>query len=577
MYIATIPNRSSPPAVLLRESEREGKQVKSRTLANLSHWPKEKIESLRRVLRGETVVSPQDAFEIERSLPHGHVAAAFGTLRRLRLEVLIERRASRERSLVVAMVVARLISPGSKLATSRGIAEETASSTLGEVLEVVSASEDELYGAMDWLLERQKRIEESLAKRHLSSGMLVLYDVTSTYFEGRTCPLAKLGHNRDRKKGKLQIVVGLLATIEGCPCAVEVFPGNTGDPKTLAPQITKIRERFLLERVILVGDRGMITEARLREDIKGVEGLDWISALRAPAIAKLLEEGAIQTSLFDERDLAEITHPDYPKERLIVCRNPFLATERARKREELLAATERTLAKIQKATQRRRQPLRGKAEIGLRVGREIGHYKVGKHFRVTITDDSLQYERRTEKIQAEAALDGFYVVRTSVPAELLGSEQTVAAYKRLAVVERAFRCLKTVDLKLRPIYHRLEDRVRAHAFICMLAYYVEWHMRQLLAPILFEDDDKETADRMRPSIVAPAERSPRAQEKAAEKRTEDDFPVHSFQSLLEDLATLTKNYVRAKIEGAPQFIQYTKPTRLQARAFQLLDVAPEKL
>jgi transposase len=577
MYIATVPNRSSPPAILLRESHREGKKVKSRTLSNLSHWPKAKVECLRRVLRGETVVSPQDAFEIQRSLPHGHVAATLGTLRRLGLEALIERRVSRERSLAVAMVVARLINPGSKLATARGIAEETAFSTLGEGLEVVSASEDELYRAMDWLLLRQERIENSLAKRHLPSGTLVLYDITSTYFEGRTCPLAKLGHNRDGKKGKLQIVVGLLASIDGCPCAVEVFPGNTGDPKTLAAQIKKIRERFLIERVILVGDRGMITEARLREDIKGVEGLDWISALRAPAIAKLLEAGAIQTSLFDERDLAEIAHPDYPGERLIVCRNPFLAEERARKREDLLRATERSLAKIQKATQRRKRPLKGKAEIGLRVGKAIGRYKVGKHFAVKITDDCLHYERRTEKIKAEAALDGIYVIRTSVPAQLLGSEQTVGAYKRLAMVERAFRCLKTMDLKMRPIFHRLADRVRAHAFICMLAYYVEWHMRQRLAPILFDDDDKETAERIRRSVVAPAERSPRAQEKAAEKRTEDDFPVHSFQSLLKDLATLTKNYVQAKIEGAPPFIQYTKPTRLQARAFDLLDVAPEKL
>jgi transposase len=577
MYIATVPNRSSPPAILLRESQREGKKVKSRTLSNLSHWPKEKVESLRRVLRGETVVSPRDAFEIQRSLPHGHVVATLGTLRRLRLEALIERRVSRERSLAVAMVVARLINPGSKLATARGIAEETAFSTLGEELQVVSASEDDLYRAMDWLLVRQERIENSLAKRHLPSGTLVLYDITSTYFEGRTCPLAKLGHNRDGKKGKLQIVVGLLASIDGCPCAVEVFPGNTGDPKTLAAQIKKIRERFLIERVILVGDRGMITEARLRQDIKGVEGLDWISALRAPAIAKLLEAGAIQTSLFDERDLAEIAHPDYPGERLIVCRNPFLAEERARKREDLLRATERSLAKIQEATQRRKRSLKGKAEIGLRVGKEIGRYKVGKHFAVKITDDSLHYERRTEKIKAEAALDGIYVIRTSVPAQLLGSEQTVGAYKRLAMVERAFRCLKTMDLKMRPIFHHLADRVRAHAFICMLAYYVEWHMRLRLAPILFDDDDKETAERIRRSIVAPAERSPRAQEKAAEKRTEDDFPVHSFQSLLKDLATLTKNYVQAKIEGAPPFIQYTKPTRLQAKAFDLLDVAPEKL
>ena len=576
MYIATVPNRSSPPAILLRESYREGKKVKTKTLSNLSHWPREKIDCLQRVLRGETLVAPSDAFEIQRSLPHGHVAATLGTLRRLGVETLLDRRPSRERSLAVAMVVARVIEPRSKLATARGIGEETAFSTLGEELQVDPASEDELYLAMDWLLARQARIENALAKRHLENGTLVLYDVSSTYFEGRTCPLAKLGHSRDGKKGKLQIVFGLLTNLEGCPCAVEVFPGNTGDPKTLPAQIKKLRERFQLERVILVGDRGMITEARLRQDIKGVEGLDWITALRAPAIAKLRDAGAIQLSFFDEKDLAEIDHPDYPGERLIVCRNPLLAAERTRKREELLAATERLLAKVQQATRRRRQPLRGKAEIGLRVGKSINRYKVGKHFRIRITEDSFHYERKAEKIKAEATLDGFYVIRTSVPSELLESESTVAAYKHLSTVERAFRSLKTVDLKVRPIFHRLEDRVRAHVFLCMLAYYVEWHMRRLLAPILFDDHDKEAAEAMRESIVAPAKRSSAAQQKVRAKRTEDDFPVHSFQTLLRDLATLTKNYVAVKIKDAPLLVQYSKPTRLQARAFETLKVVPER-
>ena len=577
MYIATVPNRASPPAILLRESYRNGKLVKTKTLANISDWPEVKIQSLRRVLRGETVVSPQDAFEIQRSLPHGHVAAVLGTLRRIGLEGLIGRQVCSERSLSIAMIVGRLIDPVSKLATARGLGEETAFNTLGETLDVVSANEDELYRAMDWLLKRQERIEDALAKRHLSHGSLVLYDLSSTYFEGRCCPLAKLGHNRDGKKGKLQIVFGLLTNLEGCPCAVEVFPGNTGDPKTLAPQIQKLRKRFALERIILVGDRGMITEARLRKDIKGVEGLEWISALRAPAIAKLLNAGAIQATWFDERDLAEITHPDYPGERLVVCRNPLLAEERARKRTELLAATERALEKIKKATERRKNPLKGKGEIGLRVGKEIGRYKVGKHFQLKITDDSFSYERRTEKIADEAALDGFYVIRTSVSATVLTSEDTVASYKRLSKVERAFRCLKTVDLKVRPIFHRLEDRVRAHVFICMLSYYAEWHMRQSLSPILFEDDDKEAAERARRSVVAPAERSDSAKAKVAERRTADDFPVHSFHTLLSDLATLTKNYMRAKIEGSPTFIQYTTPTRLQERAFQLLGVAPCKM
>jgi transposase len=430
---------------------------------------------------------------------------------------------------------------------------------------------------MDWLLKRQERIEDALAKRHLSQGSLVLYDVSSTYFEGRCCPLAKLGHNRDGKKGKLQIVFGLLTTLEGCPCAVEVFPGNTGDPKTLAPQIQKIRKRFGLERVILVGDRGMITEARLRKDIKGVEGLEWISALRAPAIAKLLKAGAIQMSWFDEMDLAEISHPDYPGERLVVCRNPLLAEERARKRQELLTATEVALEKIKKATERRKNPLRGKGEIGLRVGKQIGRYKVGKHFLLKITDDSFSYERRAERIAEEATLDGFYVVRTSVNAAVLGSEETVACYKRLSNVERLFRCMKTVDLKVRPIFHRLEDRVRAHVFICMLAYYVEWEMRHLVCPILFEDDDKEAAERARSSIVARAERSDSAKAKIEEKRTADDFPIHSFQTLLSDLSTLAKIYMCAKIEGSPTFVQYTTPTRLQERAFQLLGVEPTKI
>ncbi len=577
MYIATVPNRASPAAILLRESYREGKKVKTKTLANISDWPEVKIQSLRRVLHGETVVSPRDAFEIKRSLPHGHVAAVLGTLRRVGLDGLIERQACRERSLSMAMIVGRVIDPGSKLATARGLGEETAFNTLSETLDVVSANEDALYQAMDWLLKRQERIENALAKRHLSHGSLVLYDLSSTYFEGRCCPLAKLGHNRDGKKGKLQIVFGLLTNLEGCPCAVEVFPGNTGDPKTLAPQIQKIRNRFALERVILVGDRGMITEARLKKDIKGVEGLEWISALRAPAIAKLLNAGAIQRTWFDEKDLAEITYPDYPGERLVVCRNPLLAEERARKRSELLAATERTLEKIKKATERKKNPLKGKGEIGLRVGKEIGRYKVGKHFQLKITDKSFRYERRTERIAEEAALDGFYVIRTSVKATVLGSEETVACYKRLSKVERAFRCLKTVDLKVRPIFHRLEDRVRAHVFICMLAYYVEWSMRQSLCPILFEDDDKEAAERARRSVVAPAERSESAKAKVAEKRTADDFPVHSFQTLLSDLATLTKNYMRAKIEGSPTFIQYTTPTRLQERAFKLLDVVPCKM
>jgi transposase len=576
MYIATVPNRSSPPAILLRESHRDGRKVKTKTLANLTHWPAGKLEGLRRVLRGETLVAPEDAFEIERSLPHGNVAAVLGTLRRLGLEAVIERRPSRERSLSVSMVVARVIDPRSKLATARGLGEDSAFSSLAESLGVVSASEDELYRAMDWILKRQARIENVLARRHLSQGSLVLYDLSSTYFEGKCCPLAKYGHNRDKKKGKLQIVFGLLTNIDGCPCAVEVFPGNTGDPMTLAPQIRKVRERFGIDRVILVGDRGMITDARLRQDVEGIEGLEWITALRAPAIAKLMDAGAIQTTWFDERDLAEITHPDFPGQRLVVCRNPLLAEERARKRGQLLEATERKLAKIRQATKRKNKPLRGKEAIALQVGKVIGSHKVGKHFRIRITQSSLSYERRTARIAEEAKLDGFYVIRTKVPQTLLSSEKTVECYKRLSRVERAFRSLKTVDLKIRPIFHRDEDRVRAHVFLCMLAYYVEWHMRELLAPILFDDDDKEGAQRDRASIVAPAERSESAKAKAATGRTPEGLPVHSFQTLLSDLATLAKNRIRTKVEGAPTFVQYTAATKLQARAFELLNVSPER-
>ena len=576
MYIATIPNRSSPPAILLRESYRDGGKVKSRTLANLTHWPSDKIDNLRRVLRGETLVGPDDAFEVRRSLPHGHVLAVLGTLRRTALDRIISSRASPERSLTVAMIVARVIEPRSKLATARGFGEETAFNSLAEELDVVSSSEEELYKAMDWLLPRQERIENALAKRHLSGGTICLYDVTSTYFEGRTCPFAKLGHNRDGKKGKLQIVIGLLCSPEGCPIAVEVFDGNTGDPTTLAAQIQKLRERFDLRHVIIVGDRGMITEARIREDLKPVEGLEWITALRAPAIGKLIKAGAIQMSFFDEKDLAEITHPDYPGERLIVCKNPILAAERARKRKELLEATERKLQKIREATLRKRNRLTGKDKIGLRVGKDIGKYKMRKHFRIKITDDSFDFERDSESISNEAALDGIYVIRTSVAAEALDDQETVRAYKSLSVVERAFRSLKTIDLKIRPIHHRLKDRVRAHVFLCMLAYYVEWHMREALAAILFDDEDKAVAGELRPSVVAPAQRSPKAAAKAQSKKTADGLPVHSFQTLIRDLATLTKNRVSAKIPGAPEFIQYSTPTRLQRYALGLLKLSPPK-
>ena len=577
MYIAVVPNRSSPPAILLRESFREHGKVKNRTLANLSGWSSDRVEALRHVLRGRPVARPAPragaGLEIVRSWPHGHVAAVLGSVRRLDLERLLARAPSTPRALVVAMLVHRLLAPGSKLATARGLAEATRTSTLSPALKLPSVDEDDLYAALDWLLARQGAIEQALARRHLQAGQLVLYDVTSTYFEGRRCPLAKRGHSRDGKRDTLQIVFGVLTNAAGCPVAVEVFDGNTGDPKTLTAVLTKVRQRFGLERLILVGDRGMLTAARIREELAGVEGLAWITALRAPAIQALVHSGALQLSLFDQQDLAEIAHPDYPGERLIVCKNPLLAADRARKRLELLAATERDLAVIATAIQRTKRPLRGAAAIGLRVGKVLGRYKVGKHFTIAITDRALDYQRDAAAIAAEAALDGLYVIRTNVPAGGMPASETVRAYKRLAEVERTFRSLKTVDLHVRPIHHRTADRVRAHVFLCLLAYYVEWHMRQALKPLLFDDDDKATAEALRASVVAPAQRSPRAKAKAATKRTEDGLPVHSFQTLLADLATLTQNQVRPLGADAVTLDVLATPTPLQQRAFALLGVS----
>jgi hypothetical protein len=575
MYIERVPNRSSPPAILLRESFREGDRTRKRTIANLSHWPADRIESLRAVLKGGSASTArlEDAFDIVRSLPHGHVAAVLGTLRKLGVHTLIDRAPSRRRELAVAMIAARVIDPCSKLATARELDGETLSTSLGDVLGVTDANADELYATLDWLLARQQSIEAALAKRHLARDGFALYDLTSSYFEGRTCPLAKLGHSRDGKKDRLQIVFGLLCDGDGRPIAVEVYDGNTADPKTLATQIEKLRQRFGLEHVVLIGDRGMITDARIREELDPLEGYAWITALRAPAIQKLVEGGQLQLSLFDQRELAEITSPDYPKERLVVCKNPLLAAERRRKRQELLEATERELNKVIAAIKRTRRALRGKAEIGLRVGRVLGQYQMAKHFKLKIGDDHFSYLRREEAIAQEAALDGFYVIRTNVPAEVMHAQHVVAAYKSLSRVERAFRSFKTVDLKVRPIHHRLAERVQAHVLLCMLAYYVEWHMRERLAPVMFDDHDPEGAWRRRKSIVAPAKVSEAAERKAHTKRTDDDLPVHSFRSLLEDLATLTKNRIQPKVPGTEAFNQFAVPTKVQQRAFELLEVS----
>jgi transposase len=573
MYIATVPNRSSPPAILLRESYRENGKVKSNTIANLSSLPAEKIEGFRRVLRGDVLVKPEEEFENTRSLPHGHVAAVLGTLKSIGLDTLIASKQSRQRDLATAMIVWRVIDPVSKLSTAQGLRGETARSSLGGVLGIEDVEDDELYAAMDWLFTRQGWMEKQLAKRHLVDGSLVLYDVTSTYFEGRCCPLARLGHGRDGKKGKLQIVIGLVCNQQGCPVSVEVFEGNTGDPKTVRSQIQKVREKFGIRRIVLVGDRGMITEARIREDLKEDKDLDWVTALRAPAIKELAESKRITPELYDDWGLAEVNCEEYPGERLIVCKNPLLAVERARKRKDLLGATEKNLEEIKQATQRVKRPLTGAANIGVRVGKVINHYKMAKHFVTEIGETEFSYRRKEESIAEESALDGVYVIRTSVSKEQMSAEDAVSSYKRLSVVERAFRCIKTVDLKIRPINHRLAERVRSHVFICMLAYHVEWHMRGKLKPVLFDDTDVQRMEKERISAVAPRERSPKAKRKANSKRMEQGLSAQSFRTLLKDLGTLTKNWMATKSDARIGFVLYTNPTPLQAKVFELLGVS----
>jgi hypothetical protein len=573
MYVVKVPNRGSPPAILLRESYREAGKVKNRTLANLSSWPEAKVEDLVRVLKGAPppAADLDGAFEITRSLPHGHVAAVLGTARQLGLEELIDPVPSRHRDLVTAMAVAQVIAPDSKLAIARGLRGQTAATSLGEVLHLGSCDEDDLYAAMDYLHGRQDQIQDALAARHLAGGTLVLYDVSSAAFEGRTCPLGAIGHPKDGVRGRLQIVYGLLTSPGGIPVAIEVFAGNTGDPKTVADQVTKVKDRFGITKVVLVGDRGMLTAARLRDDVRPA-GLDWITALRAPQVKKLVRGGDLQLTLFDQTDLAEITSPDFPGERLVACKNPFLEAERARKRESLLAATEADLEKIAAACARARRPLRGQDTIAVRADRVLSRRKVAKHFTIEITDDSLRYARDQDSIAAEAKLDGIYVLRTSVAASDLDSPQVVSSYKALAQVERAFRAFNT-DLDIRPIRHRTEDRVRAHVFLRMLSYYITWHLQARLAPVLFTDDDKPAAQAARPSPVAPAARSPRAQAKAATKHTAGDQPVHSFATLLTDLGTICLNQIQPADPTLPGFRLVTTPTPLQRQAFELLGVS----
>jgi Transposase DDE domain len=543
-------------AHLLRRSYREGGVVKKETVANLSHLPEEVIELIRGALRGQRFVAAEDALTVERSLPGGHVEAALSMARRLELLRLLDRSPSRERALCLAMIVQRLLAPGSKLAMSRAFAHSTLASELG----VEDADEDELYAALDWLLARQGRIERSLARRHLEEGTLVLYDVSSSYFEGHSCPLAKLGYSRDGRRGMPQIVYGLLCDRRGCPLSVEVFEGSLHDDKTLTAQLAKLRERFRVGSMIVVSDRGIVTKANL-ELLRSEGGVAWISALKAPRVKKLVKDGELQLSLFDEHNLAEIESDDYPGERLVVCRNPLVAYERSRKRDDLLAATERALTEIEARVGQ--GTLRGEAEIGLAVGAVWNRWRVRKHFQVEIGETSFAFERKHDQIAAEAALDGIYVLRTSVPDRELPTPEVVRAYKQLKEVERAFRTLKG-PLELRPIHHRLEERVKAHVFLCMLSYYLAWHLRQAWKPLLFDDEQPP----VQPDPVAKARRSPQAEQKAQSKRTTAGERCHSLTTLLDELATQTQNTIR--LQGGASFEQLTEPTPTQAHALALI-------
>ena len=563
MHIDIVPNRTSSPTILLRESYRDGGKVKKRTLANLTSLPMTQVEAIRAILRGETLVSPQELFEPIASRHHGHVRAVRLAMKQLGFERLLAPTASRERDLVVAMVTARILAPHSKLATTRW----WQTTTLPEEMGVADATEDELYAAMDWLVSRQKTIERQLAARHLQAGGLVLYDLTSSYVEGTHCPLAARGYNRDGKAGKLQINYGLLTDAAGRPVAVSVVSGNTADPQTLLPQVTKVREEFGLTELVLVGDRGMIAQRQI-DGLKEHEGLSWITALKSGAIAQLLTTESLQLGLFDERNLFEFSSPDYPGERLIACRNPDLARLRTHKREALLAATEEELTKVQQMVTKGR--LSGQDQIGVRVGKVVNKYKMAKHLILDIQDTVVSWQLDQEKIAAEAALDGIYVVRTSVKQELMSSDDAVRNYKNLSQVERAFRSFKSIDLEVRPIWHRLEDRVKAHIFLCMLAYYVKWHMLEAWRPLLFADEDQAAKATRDP--VKPARRSPSALDKIRSKKLATGEPVHSFSTLMATLATIVRNVCRQK-QKAPiggTFTMDTVPTAEQQRAYDLL-------
>jgi len=564
MYIDIVPNRNSRPAVLLRETGRDGKRIIKRTVANLSDCPPEAVEALRLALKGIPLVPAEPIYAVERSLPHGHVEAVLGIVRKLEIDSLLASRPCRERDLVLAMIAQRLVDPCSKLATTR----QWHATSLAQELRVADADENELYRALDWLLQRQDRIERKLAKRHLGEGARVLYDVSSSSYHGHTCPLAARGHNRDEEKLPC-IVWGLLADAAGRPIAVETYAGNTGDPSTVADQVEKLRERFGLSRAVLVGDRGMLTQARI-EELKKHPYLGWISALRSEAIQELVDQGAVQLSLFDEQNLAEITTDLYPGERLMVCRNPLLAEDRKRTRNELLDATEKELARIAKDVKRRTKTPFTAAEIGVKVGKAVNHFKVGKHFVLDIKNGHFTFARNTERIAREQRLDGIYILRTSEAAPVLGAADTVRAYKSLGQVEQAFRCIKSLDLRIRPIHHRTVDHVKAHIFLCMLAYYVEWHLRKALASVLFQDEELDAA-RWSRDPVAKAQPSDTVQRKKRDQHTPEGWPVHSFQSLMNELATRCKNTCRAgQGKNAARFNTLTEPTDFQRHVFGLL-------
>jgi len=565
MYVDVVPNRKSPPAILLREGWREGGKNYKRTLANLSDWPAHKIATLRKLLRNEALISPGELFETSKTLPHGHVEAVLGTIRKLGLDTMIAAKRSRERDIVIAMIAEQILHSSSKLSAARLFG----TTTLGEELSVEDATESELYGAMDWLYERQERIEKKLAERHLKGGGIVLYDVTNSSYEGKTCPLARYGYDKDGKKGLPIITYGVITDGEGRPIGVSVYPGNTGDAATVSEQTEKLREKFGLNRMVIVGDRGTLTQAQL-ENMAATPGIGWITALRSESLRRLVNEGVLQMSLFDEKNLAEIESEAYPGERLVACFNPLLADERRRKREALLEATEKELEKLSKQVLRRKNKPMTASEIGLKAGKVQGRYKMGKHFCLTIEDGLFQWERNTDAIRQEAALDGIYVIRTSETKESLTAEEAVRRYKSLSQVEQAFRTMKGIDILVRPIRHRTDKRVPAHIFLCMLAYYVQWHMRRALAPLLFEDHDLPIT-RQRRDPVAAALPSEAAKAKKRTRRTKDGFAVHSFATLLSELACRARNTCRMiSDKDSPTFRQVTKPTNLQAKAFELL-------